>query len=236
MRPPVGGGHRRAVGLRPWHGAPWGPPLQPPRHQRAGRPAPSWPATAGQPPPAPAHPEVAGPAQGLDDRPAVAAAWPTRPQPAHAASTPPAGRLLAASSPGRQGRPGSRAGAGRPAPCHRWAARGAVVLAEDETHLNLLPWVRATWITCGTCQQVMTPGTNRRRTIFGAVDLRTGRFFYQVAPKAVSAGCRGRHALRDPDRGDREPHPPILRSSDRCGDGALPPRAVSRWRSVFASV
>jgi hypothetical protein len=23
---------------------------------------------------------------------------------------------------------------------------GAVVLAEDETHINLLPWVRATWI------------------------------------------------------------------------------------------
>ena len=57
------------------------------------------------------------------------------------------------------------------------------MLAEDETHLNLLPWVRATWITRGTCQQVMTPGTNRRRTIFGAVDLRTGRFFYQVAPQ-----------------------------------------------------
>jgi transposase len=33
----------------------------------------------------------------------------------------------------------------------------------------------------------MTPGTNRRRTIFGAVDLRTGRFFYQVTRKAVSA-------------------------------------------------
>jgi len=63
---------------------------------------------------------------------------------------------------------------------------GAVVLAEDETHVNLLPWVRATWITRGTRQQVMTPGKNRRRTIFGAVDLRTGRFFYQVARKAVS--------------------------------------------------
>jgi hypothetical protein len=47
---------------------------------------------------------------------------------------------------------------------------GAVVLAEDETHINLLPWVRATWIANGTRQQVMTPGTNRRRTIFGAVD------------------------------------------------------------------
>jgi transposase len=64
---------------------------------------------------------------------------------------------------------------------------GAVVLAEDETHLNLLPWVRATWIAPGTRQEVMTPGTNRRRTIFGAVDLRTGRFLYQVTRKAVSA-------------------------------------------------
>jgi transposase len=64
---------------------------------------------------------------------------------------------------------------------------GAVVLAEDETHSNLLPWVRATWIAHGSRQQVMTAGTNRRRTIFGAVDLRTGRFLYQVTRKAVSA-------------------------------------------------
>jgi transposase len=64
---------------------------------------------------------------------------------------------------------------------------GAVVLAEDETHSNLLPWVRAAWIAHGSRQQVMTPGTTRRRTIFGAVDLRTGRFLYQVTGKAVSA-------------------------------------------------
>jgi hypothetical protein len=65
---------------------------------------------------------------------------------------------------------------------------GAVVLAEDETHLNLLPWVRATWVVRGTRQRVMTPGTNQRRTIFGAVDLHSGRFLYQVCRKAVSAG------------------------------------------------
>jgi transposase len=64
-----------------------------------------------------------------------------------------------------------------------------VVLAEDETHGNLLPWVRATWVARGTRQRVMTPGTNRRRTVFGAVDLRTGRWFSQVARKAVSASC-----------------------------------------------
>jgi hypothetical protein len=33
---------------------------------------------------------------------------------------------------------------------------GAVVLAEDETHINLLPWVRATWIARGTRQEVRT--------------------------------------------------------------------------------
>jgi transposase len=64
---------------------------------------------------------------------------------------------------------------------------GAVVLAEDETHVNLLPWVRSTWIVKGSRQQVMTPGTNRRRSIFGAVDLASGRFLYHIARKAVSA-------------------------------------------------
>lgn len=63
---------------------------------------------------------------------------------------------------------------------------GAVLLAEDETHINLLPWVRSTWIVHGTRQPVMTPGTNRRRTIFGAVDLASGRFLYQITHKAVS--------------------------------------------------
>jgi transposase len=60
---------------------------------------------------------------------------------------------------------------------------GAVVLAEDETHINLLPWVRATWVPVGGRREVMTPGTNRRRTIY----LVTGRCFYQVTTKAVSA-------------------------------------------------
>jgi transposase len=69
--------------------------------------------------------------------------------------------------------------------------RGAVVLAEDETHINLLPWVRSTWIANGCRQPVMTPGKNRRRTIFGAVDLASGRFLYQVCRKAVSASFTG---------------------------------------------
>jgi transposase len=65
--------------------------------------------------------------------------------------------------------------------------QGSVVLAEDETHLHLLPWVRATWIPQGQRQPVMTPGTNRRRSIFGAIDLASGRFCYRVCRRAVSA-------------------------------------------------
>jgi transposase len=69
--------------------------------------------------------------------------------------------------------------------------KGTVLLAEDETHLHLLPWVRATWILTGQRQQVMTPGKNRRRTIFGAIDLASGRFHYRVARKAISATFTG---------------------------------------------
>jgi transposase len=68
-------------------------------------------------------------------------------------------------------------------------ARGRRRTRRGRNPINLLPWVRATWIVHGTRQPVMTPGTNRRRTIFGAVDLATGRFFYQVACKAISATC-----------------------------------------------
>jgi transposase len=65
-----------------------------------------------------------------------------------------------------------------------------VVLAEDETHLNLLAWVRATWIPTGHRQQVMTPGTNRRRIIFGAVDLASGQWV-TGSPKGISATFTG---------------------------------------------
>ena len=45
--------------------------------------------------------------------------------------------------------------------------RRAVVLAEDETHLNLLPHVRASWTLHGNRPQVLTPGTNRKVTVLG---------------------------------------------------------------------
>jgi transposase len=45
---------------------------------------------------------------------------------------------------------------------------GSVVLAEDETHLDLLSRVRACWMPTGIRHRILTPGSNVRRTLHGA--------------------------------------------------------------------
>lgn len=86
---------------------------------------------------------------------------------------------------------------GDPEAKQRWAKvrraiaalpRGAVVLAEDECHIDLLPWVRSTWIACGQRLRVLTPGQNQRRTLFGAIDIGRGRWIWTVTKSANSAG------------------------------------------------
>ncbi len=64
---------------------------------------------------------------------------------------------------------------------------GAVILAEDEPHVNLLPWLCSIWIVMGERQEVMTPGKNEKRSIFGAIELATGRWLYHIAERATSA-------------------------------------------------
>ncbi len=62
----------------------------------------------------------------------------------------------------------------------------AVVLCEDESHIELLPHIRSTWVIKGLRQLVMTPGGNRRKTIFGALEIGAGRWFYRISKKANS--------------------------------------------------
>jgi transposase len=64
---------------------------------------------------------------------------------------------------------------------------GAVVLTSDETHVSLLAWVRATWVLRGTRQRLWTPGRNKRRTVWGALNVATGAWHYLVTVKAASA-------------------------------------------------
>lgn len=60
----------------------------------------------------------------------------------------------------------------------REARRGlAHLLFLDESDLHLLPLVRSMWMT-GPRRRIPTPGTNRRRAFFGALDAVSGRWFW----------------------------------------------------------
>lgn len=63
---------------------------------------------------------------------------------------------------------------------------GSVVLAEDETHLDLIARIRSCWMPRGQRHRVLTPGTNRRRTVHGAVNVETGAWHHHVSVKNVS--------------------------------------------------
>jgi transposase len=64
--------------------------------------------------------------------------------------------------------------------------RRSVVLAEDETHLNLLPHVRASWTLRGRRPEVLTPGTNRKVTVLGAVEVTTGAWVYRLGRRRAA--------------------------------------------------
>jgi transposase len=63
---------------------------------------------------------------------------------------------------------------------------GSIVLAEDETHIDLLARVRSCWMPTGLRHRILTPGTNIRRTVHGAVNLLTGTVHHHVSVKNVS--------------------------------------------------
>jgi transposase len=52
----------------------------------------------------------------------------------------------------------------------------ATLLAEDECDVGLLAVVRAMWQRVGTQLRLPTPGQNVKRGVFGALNLRTGRW------------------------------------------------------------
>jgi transposase len=67
------------------------------------------------------------------------------------------------------------------------APRQAVVLCADECDLHLLPVLRAMWMPKGPQVRVPTPGTNRKRSLFGALDPQTGDWHYAVRERKRSA-------------------------------------------------
>jgi transposase len=56
----------------------------------------------------------------------------------------------------------------------------AVVLCLDECDIHLMPLLRAMWMRCGQQADVPTPGYNRKRGIFGALELEDGALHYTI--------------------------------------------------------
>jgi len=60
------------------------------------------------------------------------------------------------------------------------ASQEAAILCEDECDLHLLPVLRALWMRRGHQRRIPTPGSNRKRSIFGALNWHTGDWTYCV--------------------------------------------------------
>ena len=54
------------------------------------------------------------------------------------------------------------------------APKEAVILCMDECDIHLLPVLRSMWMLRGQQAKVPTPGLNRKRSVFGALELDNG--------------------------------------------------------------
>jgi transposase len=64
--------------------------------------------------------------------------------------------------------------------------RRAIVLAEDETRLHLLPHVRANWTLRTVRPEVPTPGKNRHVAVFGTIEVTTGAWAYRLGRRCAA--------------------------------------------------
>lgn len=70
----------------------------------------------------------------------------------------------------------------------RLAKDPTVVISQDETELHLYPYLVAIWCVVGSPQpQVPTPGKNRKRVLYGGLNLKTGRLVTHWAPTKSGA-------------------------------------------------
>lgn len=93
------------------------------------------------------------------------------------------------------------------------APANAVVLCLDECDIHLMPLLRAMWTRRGQQADVPTPGYNRKRGIFGALELEGGALHYTItlSKKAVDVPGEADERVPGPSAvpgaGQRE-HPP----------------------------
>lgn len=78
----------------------------------------------------------------------------------------------------------------------QWQADEVRVLA-DELDIHLLPKIGAAWMPKGTQEEVMTPGTNAKRYLAGALNLATGEMLYCLGLRKTNALFRDLLTLLD---------------------------------------
>jgi transposase len=61
------------------------------------------------------------------------------------------------------------------------------VVFMDESDVHLLPLLRAMWMPPGKQVRIPTPGTNKKRAIFGGMDVINGEWFYYICDKKRTA-------------------------------------------------
>jgi transposase len=72
-----------------------------------------------------------------------------------------------------------------------------VMVCADELDLHLLPKIGAAWMPKGHQVEVMTPGTNEKHDLAGALNLTTGVLHQRLGPRKTHALCRDLLTLLD---------------------------------------
>jgi putative transposase len=72
-----------------------------------------------------------------------------------------------------------------------------VLVFADELDIHLLPKVGAAWMCQGTQTEIMTPGTNEKHYLAGALHLATGKVLYCLGPRKNNGLFRELLALLD---------------------------------------
>jgi len=72
-----------------------------------------------------------------------------------------------------------------------------VLVFADELDIHLLPKVGAAWMRQGTQAEIMTPGTNEKHYLAGALHLATGKVLYCLGPRKNNGLFRELLALLD---------------------------------------
>jgi putative transposase len=101
-----------------------------------------------------------------------------------------------------------------------------VMVLADERAIHLLPQVGAAWMLHGTQEEIMTPGTNEKHYLAGALQLATGQLLYGLGPRKNNGVFRDLLTLLD----TAYPAPEVTRISVVVDNYRIPKAtAVTQW-------